>query len=66
MAKSIYSNYRPNGYTSARPAIFGIAKVVGVGLSKASYASAAPILMDIKKKVDEETPDSDDPRLWYV
>ncbi|RDW85482.1 CBS-domain-containing protein [Coleophoma crateriformis] len=57
------SNY--NGYTSARPAVLGLAKVAFLGLCQLSYVSAAPVKTFLGIAKDKDAPaDVDDPSLW--
>ena len=54
-----------NGYTAARPAILGIAKVLFLGIGQASVAAAAPLKELLRIADDDDTPkDPDDPSLW--
>ncbi|TVY27270.1 Protein MAM3, partial [Lachnellula hyalina] len=54
-----------NGYL-ARPAILGLAKLLVLGLSQVSYASAAPVtqFLGINKEKGDLPKDAEDPSLW--
>ncbi len=51
-----------NGYTSTRPAVIGLAKIVVLGLGQLSMTSAAPIKKLLH--IAEEEPSPDEPSLW--
>ena len=51
-----------NGYSSTRPAILGLAKILILGLGQLSMTSAAPIKRLLH--VTEEEPSRDEPSLW--
>jgi len=54
---------RPNnGYTSTRPAVLGLAKILVLGLGQLSMTSAAPVKRFLH--ITEEEPSSDEPSLW--
>ncbi|KAH6679340.1 hypothetical protein B0J14DRAFT_295917 [Halenospora varia] len=54
-----------NGYGASRTAILGLAKVFFMGLSQASYASAAPVIGILGFAANEKLPEEpEDPSLW--
>ncbi len=54
-----------NGYTAARPAVLGMAKVLFLGLCQMSVAGAAPLKELLRIADDDDVPkDPDDPSLW--
>lgn len=58
------TNY--NGYTTARPAILGLAKVAFLGLCQLSSVSAVPMKAFLEFSKNEDEPaDTDDPSLWF-
>lgn len=54
--------YSNNGYTSTRPAVLGLAKIVVLGLGQLSMTSAAPVKMLLH--IIEEDPPPEEPSLW--
>jgi metal transporter CNNM len=56
---------RYNGYTTARPAVLGLAKVLVTGLLQISSVAAAPLFALGHSEHDEEDGASpDDPSMW--
>jgi hypothetical protein len=54
-----------NGYTTHRPAVLGLVKVLLLGLSQIPYASAAPLYSFVGLARREDAPrDAEDPSLW--
>ena len=54
-----------NGYTSSRPAILGLAKVLFLSLCQLSSVSAAPISNYLGITKEHDAPkDAEDPSLW--
>jgi len=53
------SNY---GYTSTRPAVLGLAKILVLGLGRLSMTSAAPVKRFLHITLEEPPPD--EPSLW--
>jgi metal transporter CNNM len=51
-----------NGYTSTRPAVLGLAKIIVLGLGQLSMTSAAPVKRLLH--ITEEEPSPDEPSLW--
>jgi metal transporter CNNM len=51
-----------NGYTASRPAVFGLAKILCLGISQLSFAGAAPLTSFLY--THEEEPDPEDASLW--
>ncbi|KAL3421622.1 DUF21 and cbs domain-containing protein [Phlyctema vagabunda] len=56
------TNY--NGYSTARPAVLGLAKVAFLGLCQISYVSAAPLKSFLGITENEDLPDPEDASLW--
>lgn len=52
-----------NSYTASRPAILGLAKVLFLGLTQVSVASASPIKRFLHIAKDDGK-DAEDPSLW--
>lgn len=54
-----------NGYTSSRPAVLGLAKVLFLSLCQLSSVSAAPIGAYLGITSEDDLPkDAEDPSLW--
>ncbi|KAM3079440.1 cell agglutination protein Mam3 [Clarireedia jacksonii] len=54
-----------NGYTSSRPAVLGLAKVLFLSLCQLSSVSAAPIATYLGIASEDDLPkDAEDPSLW--
>ena len=53
-----------NGYIANRPAILGLAKVLGLGLTQITSVAAAPIAELLGHEHNHDTPDADDASLW--
>lgn len=55
-----------NGYTTARPAVLGLAKVIFAGLFQISSVSAAPLwtFVGLEHQDDDKPIPSDDASLW--
>jgi metal transporter CNNM len=52
-----------NGYASTRPAVIGLAKILFLGLSQLSFATAAP-LKKFLHITEEEHHGTEEPSLW--
>lgn len=55
-----------NGYTSSRPAILGLSKIIFLGLCQISSVSAAPLwlFVGLEHHDDDGPIDAQDPSLW--
>ena len=55
---------RLNGYVTTRPAVLGLAKVLCLGITQATIASAAPLGQFLSIAKDDDGKDAEDPQLW--
>jgi metal transporter CNNM len=60
---AVAGRHSSNAYTSTRPAVLGLAKIIVLGLGQLSIASAAPLKRYLQI-TDGDLPESEDPSLW--
>jgi metal transporter CNNM len=62
-SRAAAGRHSSNAYTSTRPAVLGLAKLIVLGLSQLSITTAAPLKRYLHIN-DEELPEIEDQSLW--